>query len=287
MQIPIKLEVIPKSIALSHPIYLPMIFSGIPNPPGSFSNHILYSSQWFTDHQLATIEYTGQFRTPLVHNLPAIDAMVFSPDGNKVAIRMVGADNRRKIEIRNIKSGEIVGQIEGQLEGGGNYTPSWSPDNSRVAFVSYGDELNSDLYVANADGGGVRRLTDGTLLQDLAYWSPANEKIAFGTSTPSYGYVNSTAIINPDGTDLQILDFSIKHFLDIPVGWSPDGKILLIYAQDYTIGSMGLWSYDIQTGEYKMLVDGNNYAGSASWSPDGAHIAFRSCRNIYDCWVNR
>ena len=38
------------------------------------------------------------------------------------------------------------------------YAPSWSPDGSRLAFVSRrsGDE---EIYIARADGTGIRRLT--------------------------------------------------------------------------------------------------------------------------------
>src|SRR5262245_11497171 len=38
-------------------------------------------------------------------------------------------------------------------------SPSWSPDGSQIAFASR-RENNWDLYLMNADGGGLRRMTD-------------------------------------------------------------------------------------------------------------------------------
>jgi hypothetical protein len=45
--------------------------------------------------------------------------------------------------------------------------PTWSPDDRRIAYVST-DPAEPGIFVANADGSGARKLTDG----DLAQWCP-------------------------------------------------------------------------------------------------------------------
>ena len=40
------------------------------------------------------------------------------------------------------------------------YDPFWSPDNSRIVFVSNKDGKNDEVYVMNADGSGLRRVTN-------------------------------------------------------------------------------------------------------------------------------
>ena len=37
-------------------------------------------------------------------------------------------------------------------------TPAWSPDGRKIAFVSNRDR-NGEIYVMNADGSGLRKLT--------------------------------------------------------------------------------------------------------------------------------
>jgi Tol biopolymer transport system component len=280
VRIPIKLEVTPRSILVTQPVYLPLISSGYHFTPGHFSKHLLYFSKWFTDNQFATIEYNGHFRTPLAHNLTEPISMVYSPDGLKVAMVVWGPENLYEIRVLNTKTGQPMLQI-GQ---GHNTFPSWSPDSQRLVFLSTRDDREfGQIYQINLDGSGLKRLTTIQTHKAEVYWSPLNDKIAFSSSPPDYGIVNSTYIMNQDGSNLHPLAFSPKHWLDTPAGWSPDGRFLLINAQEYNIGSAGLWSYDIQTGAFTMLLDAATYSGLAIWSPDGSRIVFVSCQYAGQC----
>jgi TolB protein len=68
----------------------------------------------------------------------AAPELAFARDGN---VWTIGADgSRARLLIR------------------GAYAPAWSPDGSRIAFVS-GRSGDEEVYVARADGSGVTRLT--------------------------------------------------------------------------------------------------------------------------------
>jgi TolB protein len=43
---------------------------------------------------------------------------------------------------------------------GSDSSPVWSPDGTRIAFESF-REGKSEVYVVNADGSGLTRLTNG------------------------------------------------------------------------------------------------------------------------------
>jgi TolB protein len=53
--------------------------------------------------------------------------------------------------------------------GGGN--PVWSPDSTKIAFVS-GRDGNSEIYVVNTDGSNLIRLTDNEANDYSPVWSP-------------------------------------------------------------------------------------------------------------------
>ena len=59
--------------------------------------------------------------------------------------------------------------------------PSWSPDATRIVYVSDGvlPLGNTEIYVANVDGTGVRRLTNYDGRDDFPAWSPDGTKVLF------------------------------------------------------------------------------------------------------------
>ena len=81
--------------------------------------------------------------------------------------------------------------------------PLWSPDGERIAFASERDG-NPELYVMNADGSAVTRLTYNDAADIFPAWSPNGNKIAFQTA---YTVTNS---------DIYITDSDTENFVPDP-----------------------------------------------------------------------
>src|SRR5436305_262861 len=64
---------------------------------------------------------------------------------------------------------------------GNNGFPAFSPDGKRLVFRSGRDRSAKNLYVMNADGSGVRRLTEGKWTDTMCDWSPKGDWIAFAS----------------------------------------------------------------------------------------------------------
>jgi len=90
----------------------------------------------------------------------------------------------------------------------------------RIAFQSDRDG-SLEIYVMNADGTAVSRLTNNPAVDVFPAWSPKGNKIAFTSDRDGYPDI---FIINPDGTNLTKLTDTIAS--DALPSWSPDGETI-------------------------------------------------------------
>jgi len=160
----------------------------------------------------------------------------------------------------------------------GDFSPSWSPDGTRITFQTNRDG-NGEVYVMNADGTGQTRLTNNAAYDVLPSWSPDGTHITFNSNRDGN---NEIYVMNADGTGQT--NISNNYAYDFSPSWSPDGTQIA-----FTSGRDG--TYQI----YVMNADGTgqtNISNNAaydflpSWSPDGARITFNSTRDgAYQIYV--
>lgn len=112
--------------------------------------------------------------------------------------------------------------------------PAWSPDSSQIAFVVNGEYIGMDqtreIYVVNADGTNLCRLTDTKGITSNPRWSPDGSQIVFyGHAVGAFDVVSNPTslltevfIINADGSNLVNLTQNVG--LDYHPAWSPDGE---------------------------------------------------------------
>jgi Tol biopolymer transport system component len=165
-------------------------------------------------------------------------------------------------------------------------SPAWSPDGTRIAFVSDRDG-NPEIYVMNPQGTEATRLThDPGIDQDPA-WSPDGSKIAYVSGDDADLFV-----MNADGSDATRLTSGSGQ--DRHPTWAPDGSRIAFARLDPDI-YYGPGTPPPPTGGiYMMKPDGADLtrltkAPEASigvddwpdWSPDGSRIAFGRVGEIY------
>lgn len=118
---------------------------------------------------------------------------------------------------------------------GGNH--SWSPDGRRLAIVNVGETSGvTDIYLANADGSGLVRLTDGYTGPSRPVetfsnptWAPDGSMIALvhGVVIEGQSTERQLAVMAADGAFIKDLaSTGVYHSTERPasIAWSPDGR---------------------------------------------------------------
>ena len=166
---------------------------------------------------------------------------------------------------------------EGRLEtpaGGSrdvhNWLPAWSPDGTQLAFTSNRDG-NPELYVMNADGTDVRRLTNHPDIDTTPTWSPQGRQIAFTSDRTGAPQIY---VVDIDGTGLRRITF--ESYCDRPT-WSPAPYNEIAYSSRTGPGH-DIKVVDLATNEVRQLTFGLGTNESPSYSPNGRHVAFMSTR---------
>ena len=177
-------------------------------------------------------------------------------------------DGRNHIFKIDLASGRID-----QLTSGRNHHdqhPRWSPDGRRIAFLSSRGG-NFDIYVMDADGTNVSRITDHPANDFDPQWMPDGQSLIFSSERDSRSDLYRVWLKD------KKIDRLTSHFVGraIMPNVSPDGTSVAFAAQ--TLQRLQFWEFqvhvlDLASGKTRAL---GNSGGACwpSWSPNGRQLA--------------
>ena len=166
----------------------------------------------------------------------------WSPDGTKLLYSQAVSS-----QVHIFRS-NIDGTNETEITSTGvYYDPEYSPDGTKI--IAKFDSTDDEIYIKNADGSNVVNLTNNSVDEREANWSPDGTKIVYSSLVSSYqeiftmnadgsgktqltsdGLGYHSPVYSPDGTKLAFIDILAPSLiyvsdadgtnkLQIPVGW--------------------------------------------------------------------
>ena len=145
--------------------------------------------------------------------------------------------------------------------------PAWSPDGARIAFASTrGGGGNIDIYVMNADGGGVTRVTDHRAPDQDPAWAADGQSLFMTSERDGRGEIYRVWL-----ADRRVERITSGLARAIMPATSRDGRYLA-YASQLLIG-FKIQLLNLGTGELR-TVGTSGGACRAAFSPDTKEMAF-------------
>lgn len=171
---------------------------------------------------------------------------------------------------------------------------SWSPDGKLIAFASnrraYADKLTDeeaalfkanpsaliDIYIMDADGSNVKRLTDTNTYDGGPFFSPDGKRIVWRRFTES-GREAEIFTMNIDGTDQkQITRLNAMSWAPF---YHPAGKYIIFATNLHGHRNFELYIVDVDGEKAPVRVtDKEGFDGLPVFTPDGNHITWTSDR---------
>jgi dipeptidyl aminopeptidase/acylaminoacyl peptidase len=176
-----------------------------------------------------------------------------------------------------------------------DFDPAWSPDSKRLAFFSSGGETEQrQLWIANADGSELKKITSLNGYAVRPRWSHDGKQIAFlyiegaGGGGPLMAAPATTGEIDTaiHNQRIAVLDITKGHLRQVSpenlhiydYDWSPDDKMLVATAApgpgDNNWWIAQIYAIDIAKGDATSIYKPSLQIAIPRWSPDGKSIAF-------------
>lgn len=218
--------------------------------------------------EIYLMDADGSNKRPITGHQSISLSPAWNPNGLEIAYvsYFSGAPGIYLVDVTTGQKTPVV--TEGNL----NVSPSFSPDGTKMVFARSIGNGNTEIFLCNRDGSGLRQLTHSSGIDTNPEWSPSGQRIAFTSSRTGTPQVY---LMDAEGANLRRVTFDGDY--NDGASWNPDGT-RLVYASRRR-GNFDIAIADVVTLESRLLTNGGGSHETPSFSPDGNRIIFSTKRS--------
>lgn len=235
---------------------------------GLAGSQIVFVSSRTGSKEIWVMDYDGSNQRPLTAYRTLSTMPNVSPDGTKVAF-LSYVRGVPEILIHSMETGRRLPFYNQAASM--NAHASFTPDGKTVVFSSTAAGGYAQIYSANVNGSGLRRLTNVRAVEVEPKVNPktgADIVFVSGRSGPQQIYR-----MNMEGADVVRLTTGEGEASN--PSWHPDGQhIAFAWTRGFEPGNFNIFVMDVETGQFVQLTHGAGRNENPSWAPDGRHITF-------------
>ena len=162
---------------------------------------------------------------------------------------------------------------------GSAYAPSFSPDNSRIAFIT-NISGSPQVWVVPTSGGYPRQVTALDDPVEAVLWAPNGAWIAIQVA-PGGGLNSQIYVVRPEGTGLRRLTPGGKENNRLGE-WTPDSGALVITSNQRAGDSVDTYLLDVASGEMRSIAQTKGVSSVHDVSADGRYALIARVRSRGD-----
>ena len=196
-------------------------------------------------------------------------SVAWSPDGRELLFTC-GAQATDLCRVASDGSGAILNITNNGADSFAWYRePTWSPDGSKISYVSPDDDKNLQLFMMNADGSDRQQLTEGAGQNSLHQWSPDGVRIAYANFAD--GTWRALAV-DVDGAGQLDLTGMLSDLDSVIPKWGPTGEnAILLYTTNSAVNAISVALVSLGETAVTPITD-NGW--QLQWSSNGQQIAY-------------
>jgi L-ascorbate metabolism protein UlaG (beta-lactamase superfamily) len=223
--------------------------------------HVSYVIDDFAQAAIWVMQSDGSDQRFLVGQVAPNTTHSWSPDGTRIAY----VSTEQDICIVDLTDQTVTKLTGADLRE--EQDPDWSPDGLKLAF-SATQGGNHDIYIINADGTDLTRITSHAAKDKHPDWSPDSTRIAFSSPRRDVRFSDILVIDLSRGTEEDgnvPVPLTADDVLDVYPDWSPDGSRIAYLSYELGAGHGIIFVIDAQ-GQTRVQLTDNSYH-SPRWRP--------------------